>query len=382
MKPSQLIISVLVVLVVLSITIGIATVVESNKATGLRTSDGGPLEAADADGPKPKVFVEETMHSFGTMGVGKTRSHIFIVKNEGDAPLKLQKGSSTCKCTVADLENEELKPGDSVEIELEWKPTDADSHFLQTATIHTNDPAMREISLSISGAVEANVRAFPSEEWNFGDIDVTAKKISIVTRIVSRNTKFDLVDFTASVPRTKCTWTPMSEDELKELEATHGYHVTTEVTGPIPIGSLGGELTLHTKGPTAADEVNDVHIPIAGQCRGPLKIRPLTPNASWNKDKQTVVLKSFQASDGIEARFLVTVLGLDEGQVLEFTKVDGPENVTITLTHQARAIYWLDLKVAPGAQTLISPNDPLRFKISTSHSQLPEWALELVYRSL
>lgn len=382
MKPSQIIISVLVVLVVLSITIGITTMVENDKTTELRPNHDHPLELAAEGGPMPKAVIDETKYEFGSMGVGKKRSHTFVVKNEGDGPLVLKKGSSTCKCTVALLEDSELQPGDSVEIELEWEPTVADKEFVQSATIHTNDPAMKEISLTIAGAVESSIVTFPSTEWRFGEIDVTASQASIKAVVVSHTAKgFDITDVTSTMPRVDCTWEPMSASELETYRAKSGYHVTTEATGPFPIGNLQGELTLHIKGRTQADEVNDIKLMLAGLCRGPLKLRPLTPNVSWTKERQSMAIKSFQATEGTHVRFLVTVLGLEEGQVMKFTDVDSPDNINVTLTHQSRAAYWLDLKIASGRPVSVSSETPLKIKISTTHKKLPEWVLYLTYRS-
>ncbi len=52
------------------------------------------------------------MYEFGVMELYETGKHEFVFKNTGEAPLVLQKGSTTCKCTLSQLEDCSIQPGE------------------------------------------------------------------------------------------------------------------------------------------------------------------------------------------------------------------------------------------------------------------------------
>lgn len=113
---------------------------------------------------KPVAVVEggETF-DFGVMSSDDSMSHTFVLKNEGTAPMTLSLGQTSCKCTVSGLTKDELPPGESAEIELKWTPKTVAPEFKQTAPVFTNDPNRSEITLTVKGAVLADVWISPSE---------------------------------------------------------------------------------------------------------------------------------------------------------------------------------------------------------------------------
>src|SRR5271154_3658165 len=78
--------------------------VQKNSAPGVEPSRTGPF-------PKAVVEVE---FDFGRMEVGEKRSHVFTIRNEGEATLKIENEGPTCQCTVSDMqkgETREIAPG-------------------------------------------------------------------------------------------------------------------------------------------------------------------------------------------------------------------------------------------------------------------------------
>ena len=110
----------------------------------------------------PRLSVEGGREfDFGVMERGTTKSHAFVVRNEGRGPLTLEKGETSCKCTLSELTNGSLAPGESTEIKLEWTPKEFEPLFHQTAEIRTNDPLTPILMLTIRGKVIESVRASP-----------------------------------------------------------------------------------------------------------------------------------------------------------------------------------------------------------------------------
>ncbi|MGC4006821.1 MAG: DUF1573 domain-containing protein [Pirellulales bacterium] len=107
-----------------------------------------------ADTPLPQVeIVDGSTYDFGTMNFGSKLKHAFRIKNVGSAPLKLVVAGTSCRCTLAELPNNELPPGGETGVELEWKATEKHGPYSQTATLETNDPRQPRIILGVNGKV-------------------------------------------------------------------------------------------------------------------------------------------------------------------------------------------------------------------------------------
>ena len=75
-------------------------------------------EEAEAGGPK--VRVDRPVHNFGRLDPLTTHQHTFVICNDGDAPLELSEGSTTCKCTVANLTQGTVPPGGKAHVVMQW----------------------------------------------------------------------------------------------------------------------------------------------------------------------------------------------------------------------------------------------------------------------
>ncbi len=66
-------------------------------------ADDRPKPAAK--GPYPKAVVEKSLYDFGEMAVGQSLSYKFVLKNEGEVPLEVKKGTQpanahSAKCKI------------------------------------------------------------------------------------------------------------------------------------------------------------------------------------------------------------------------------------------------------------------------------------------
>jgi hypothetical protein len=67
--------------------------------------------AALAQGQKPRAVFRETSHDFGKVKQGDVVDHEFVFKNEGGAPLVIEKVETTCGCTAALVSDKTIAPG-------------------------------------------------------------------------------------------------------------------------------------------------------------------------------------------------------------------------------------------------------------------------------
>ena len=215
-----------------------------------------------ATGPYPKAVLDETEFAFGAMEAGEERTHMFVVRNEGEAPLKLVKGTTTCKCTLSELAQGEVPPGESAEIELTWKPVAESTMFRQVANILTNDPKRTKIELTVSGTVDAKFHFSPADTWHLHEInesEPTPFTGSIYSTVLD---KFQITDLKVDSPFATVKSEPLEAEVLKELHAQSGYSIALEIRPDIPVGEfrfplivqtdIRGRKTTHTAGDQAA----------------------------------------------------------------------------------------------------------------------------------
>ncbi|MCA9126500.1 MAG: DUF1573 domain-containing protein [Planctomycetales bacterium] len=110
-----------------------------------------------------------TEFNFGTMQHGEERSHEFLLRNVGNGPLNLEMGTSTCKCTVGNLDKSVLQPGEETNVKLTWKAQTIMPDFGQSATIITTDPTRTEVKLVVRGKV-ADSFVIEPRELELGDV--------------------------------------------------------------------------------------------------------------------------------------------------------------------------------------------------------------------
>ena len=113
------------------------------------------LALSPAELSAPRVAVDQEKHSFGKADVGVTGRHQFVFTNAGNEPLVLARGKSTCGCCTCvcavRLPECAIAPGQSAKVTLEWRSKLYVGLFRQSATIVTNDPHRREVTLLVTG---------------------------------------------------------------------------------------------------------------------------------------------------------------------------------------------------------------------------------------
>jgi len=109
----------------------------------------------------PRAIVSETSKDFGKVFEDKALAHTFVIKNEGNAPLKVEEVDPDCACTVANYDGT-IPPGGRGEITLTIKPFSVLRDFLKKTTVKFNDPARPEVVLSMKGYVQPIIEIQPS----------------------------------------------------------------------------------------------------------------------------------------------------------------------------------------------------------------------------
>jgi len=121
----------------------------------------------------PVLAVAEPEFGFGSVVVGQSKEHAFLLKNNGTAPLVIDDVSASCGCTVTQLAERQIAPGASTQLNTHYRPVSITGPDHQTIRLRTNDPAHREFELSIRAMVVPEIRFEPAIVRFFTDSDST-----------------------------------------------------------------------------------------------------------------------------------------------------------------------------------------------------------------
>jgi Protein of unknown function (DUF1573) len=114
---------------------------------------------------QPKAEIAGALeYDFGKMSQMRTDSHMWEVKNVGNADLVMwmESESSTSKCTIANMmrgptgiekPRMRLKPNETTRIEVQWRTKQFVNWYSTRCIVGTNDPDRPIISLSVKGMV-------------------------------------------------------------------------------------------------------------------------------------------------------------------------------------------------------------------------------------
>jgi hypothetical protein len=233
------------------------------------------LQQSLEEGRLPKLVVPETEYDFGILNPLTTAEHSFVFRNEGDGPLQLTMGSTTCKCTLSKLSsNGIIRPGEEGRVTLTWNTGHDRQKYEHGAQIITNDPARRHVDLKVRGTVRTRLAATP-EALVFSSLE--PGQGGTLSTVV-----FSQIYSNFTVDKSSCTvdgmtWelAPVDGAELDELQATAAQSLTVTTPSDLPPGKFSGVLRLEissTRDARAEPERHLLELSIAGDVVRPLAV--------------------------------------------------------------------------------------------------------------
>ena len=261
---------------------------------------------AVTQGPLVQV-VNGSDYDFGVMERNGTRNHRFEIKNTGDAPLTLQKGETTCKCTINKLVDGILQPGESVNVELEWiaKEVGPDQVFMQTADIKTNDPSRKVLRLTVRGDIITTVKvvppvlvmsSIPSSQGAEGEVMIYSYRTDDLEFVGKPGKDPKLKDLIDAVVE------PLTEKELAEdKRALSGKRLKIFLKPGLPLGALDQTVWLKTN----LEDSPLVPVHFQGQVVGDISIY----GRNYNRATNYLSLGKVSATEGYQGELRILVRG-------------------------------------------------------------------------
>lgn len=102
----------------------------------------------------PRIAVEPTTFDFGSALQQKTLNKEFMIRNFGGADLVIEGISTTCGCTVGQMETRTLKPGMAVPLRVSLETRTYAGVVQRSVLIRSNDPVKAVLEVKVQANVQ------------------------------------------------------------------------------------------------------------------------------------------------------------------------------------------------------------------------------------
>lgn len=296
---------------------------------GLVLSVFGLVSATVAElPPAPKARVSDPVYQFGAVSQGTKVQHDFVIENQGQADLHIQRVVAACGCTAAAPEQDKVAPGSSTKIQVTFDSTGFSGDKIKSVRVYTNDIDNSTIMLSLQGSVEPEVEVEPSRVF-LGDIIKGGADLAKPTRVsvrVHEGAKGEILDAR--------TFSPYIT--VKQIEQTKKSRVLELSVNPdAPLGELRDRVVVSLSGASTPT----INIPIFASVKGPIKLEPTT-----------LSFGIIEGDQSLDRKIKIENLGPDP-VTIEKLAVNNPAVTTSLKPIKEGRIYVLDVKVDPSKVT-------------------------------
>lgn len=301
---------------------------------------------------KPVALVAETSFDFGMVDPHTTLTHDFVIKNNGELPLQLNITGTSCKCTMGDLKNDTLLPGEETNITMTWNTGYQADEYEQTATIATNDPLRSSITLQVKGQVKAQFIAPERLVFNTTDLGVQTEARFLVYSQVWKD--FSISDVKCDAPGFEWYAEPAELDNvaLTDSEAISAWEIRV-FAAPLEYGDYRATVTV-TAEPSDGSESVERELVCSGKVRKPINFYHPDIHQSLGLDIGTLVA-------GKQHDFHVVVRArTDVNRKIEVLDVEPKELQASLKPLETAGSYRLTLTVPPDCPMLV-------FNANTKH---------------
>jgi hypothetical protein len=112
--------------------------------------------------PIPKLVCQQADFNWGEVLEGDVLEHAFEILNQGGAPLLISEVKTTCGCTSSKFDRE-IAPGSAGVVVIQLRTRGYTGSVKKTAQIISNDPAAKQYTVSLNGAIRSVVRFDPDK---------------------------------------------------------------------------------------------------------------------------------------------------------------------------------------------------------------------------
>ncbi len=118
--------------------------------------------SAGLAGAGPRLGVDEPVSDFGSVEQGTPVTHVFQLKNTGDATLRISNVKSSCGCTAAVVSEHDVPPGGEARVLATLDTSRVAGRTTKVLSVYSDDPQVPVAALTLTGNVLADLTLTPS----------------------------------------------------------------------------------------------------------------------------------------------------------------------------------------------------------------------------
>lgn len=307
-----------------------------------------------------------TDHDFGVMVPEEEGEHSFVIRNAGQNPLTLKLGATTCKCTLGNLKDSQLGPGEETEVQLTWKVSTSGKTFGQSAEIRTNDPQNAAIRFEITGRVVRDLEVEP-DAVSFGEV-AAGEPFSIEMNIYNyqeKKVKLSEPKLAGEKLHQLATYRvepfePNEENAGVHASANQAFKIIADIAGGMRQGALQSQLSIAVSDADSNAGGDDakkyVTVSIGGRVTGVLE---MLTNAKLKQVRGGYIYTfgRLEPDDKLSADMLIRMKVTGDGETkLRIGDINLPDYIKATLTESSRTettqLYKLHVDLVPGDKAI------------------------------
>ncbi len=290
------------------------------------------MSAAQDAEPAPLLKVEQSHVDLGIVREGGVYEFRYLLKNEGTAPLIIERVQSTCGCTVAKVDDRNIAPGASVTLHASFDSKRRVGKISKYITVKTNDPQTPITQLSFQAVVEALYQVKPPS-----GISIVNKRrgdpIRNPVRILAGKPGADVEILEVQFDQPALTYT--IEAIIENGFKGKAIKFALDKNAPVGMLSVATTIKIQTLGEQAT-----IEFPIMGLVVSDITVRPS---------------RIFEVATNLPGETLrraqILLRATDATKPFKIVHIDAGENLTFKIREvQPGLEYQLDFSVAPTAK--------------------------------
>ncbi len=276
-------------------------------------SPAGPGAAPAAAG-LPKIELQTTAYDMGVVPSTEIAVQKMKVFNRGQAPLKIERVSTSCGCTTGEMEQSLIPPGGESNLIIRVDPKKIPGFFAsKVLTVHSNDAANPHPTIDVVTHVQPEVE-FDPEVLDFGSVELgqSAKASARVRQMQDAPLELTSAVFQRDPPYLKVTQTLAPEAEWR-TPGKREYVIDVEILPTAPTGPYDEWIILSTN----LTRIAQLPLKFKGTIVGPYELAP-----------RTVAVRG--VTPGTPMTGVLTLTGKQDLRVLEVAN----SNTAVKVTHR------------------------------------------------
>ena len=200
----------------------------------------------------PKLVVAERGQDLGTFFAGEKQTAVWLLRNEGDADLVIEKTLASCGCAVVKLAEEQktIPPGGRLDFKVEFDSSGRRGKQKKTVTVMSNDPVEPKLTLTFEADVRALFEMMPNSTLALRQVrrgETARRTVDVVAAQAEDTVEILSVRFAEGTPLTH-------RIEPLESRDKQGWRVLFTVNEDAALGSVTGSVHIKIKTKTRVPE--------------------------------------------------------------------------------------------------------------------------------